>query len=238
MPYVVTIPAARHSAGAQSQTRRIRLGGVIAPLATAMALLGVAVALALPTIVLHPLLDAAESDLLLGVSAAEARRLSDLTVTELVFGPASFAFTGPDGRPMFDASEISHLRDARTLLWTFLTVSALSGLVAVVLAIRSDARRALIRLGRGGAALALGVGVLGLVALVAFGPAFEAFHMIFFPGGNWAFSDTQRLVQLYPLPFWQLASGVVGTFAASLGLVTWIVARRLVHRLGSGAAAG
>ncbi|CAN5739563.1 hypothetical protein BH18CHL1_BH18CHL1_00060 [soil metagenome] len=237
MPHVATIPAARPTAGARPQTRRLSLSGVIAPLATAVTLLGIAVALVLPPILLHPLLDAAGSHLLLGISTAEAHRLSDLTVTELVFGPGSFAFTGPSGGPMFDAAEIAHLRDARTLLWMFLTAAALSGLAAIMLAIRTDARLALIRVARGGAVLVLGVAVLGLVALIAFGPAFEAFHVIFFPGGNWAFSATQRLVQLYPFAFWQLVSGLVAICAASLGLATWFTARRLGRRLGSAVAA-
>lgn len=229
---MATIRAARPVASSESRSKRLSLGGFIVPLATAVALLGAAVVLVLPPALLHPLLDAAGSHIALGVSPGVAHSLSNLTVTELVFGPAAFAFAGPDGSPMYDASEIAHLRDARTLLWVFLTVAALSALIAVSIAVRSERRQALRWVARGGGTLAVAIVVLGVVALVAFGPAFDLFHRLFFAGGTWAFdATTQRLVQLYPLPFWQLVSGLVGAIAAVLGIGTWALARRTGARV-------
>ncbi len=49
---------------------------------------------------MHPVLDAAESAAWLGTDRATAHALSDRTVTELLFGPATFAFGGPSGLPV------------------------------------------------------------------------------------------------------------------------------------------
>jgi uncharacterized membrane protein len=74
--------------------------------------------------------------------------------------------------------------------------------------------------GGGGLALAIGVVVGGLVSVVAFDAAFEIFHQLFFPGGSYDFDPrTERLVQLFPIPFWEetsLALGIVIVVAAGL----------------------
>jgi uncharacterized membrane protein len=83
------------------------------------------------------------------------------------------------------------------------------------------------------------VGLLGVAAAVAFEPAFELFHRIFFLGGNYAFDPSfQRLVQLYPFAFWQYVSGLVGAIAAVLGLLTWWLAGRRARRSASSSEAG
>ncbi|MDQ3553115.1 MAG: DUF1461 domain-containing protein [Chloroflexota bacterium] len=208
-------------------TRHASLAGVAISVATALTILAVAVLLVLPPFALHPLLDAAGSASFLGVAPDEARRYSDLTVTELVFGPGTFAFAGPGGGPLFDASEASHLRDARALLYGFLGVCAMAALLVMAAsrrARRSDVWR---DVARGGSGLAVAVVALGAIALVAFEPAFELFHRIFFPGGNWAFDPgSQRLVQLYPLAFWRYVSALLGFIAVALATTTWWLARR------------
>ncbi|CAN5692528.1 hypothetical protein BH24CHL8_BH24CHL8_09200 [soil metagenome] len=228
MPNVATLRASSPTVvRGRSETRWAPLAGGAVSLATALSLLAVALLLVLAPFVLHPLLDAAGSATLLGVTSAEAHRLSDMTVAELVLGPGTFAFAGPDGRSLFDASEASHLRDARALLYVFLATAALGCALVVSSLMRGRRDLAWRRVGRGGGALAAGIVVLGVVALFAFEPAFELFHRIFFPGGNWAFDPgSQRLVQLYPLPFWRYVSALVGAIAAVLGAGTWWLARR------------
>jgi len=214
------------------------VAGAAASVGTALGVLALSVILVLPPFVLHPLLDVAGSATFLGVNPAEAHRFSDMTVTELLLGPGSFAFAGPGGGALFDASEASHLRDARALLFGFLAVAA-SAIVLVALHLRRAPRaEAWRRVARGGGGLAASIVVLGAVALLAFEPAFELFHRIFFPGGNWAFDPgSQRLVQLYPLSFWRYVSTLVGTIAALLGVATWWFARRRASRAGVAAAA-
>lgn len=213
-----------------SRTRRLSVASLVVPFAVAVSLLGAAVALVMPPPILHPLLDAAGSAAYLGVSSAEAHRLSDLTVTQLVQGPGTFDIAGPSGRPLYDAAEIGHLRDARVLLYGSLLLAVVcgAGIAAGLTRTRDEARAlGLMRVRRAAAGLVLGIGVLGVVAAVAFEPAFELFHRVFFPGGNYAFDpSSQRLVQLYPIRFWQLVAGLVGVIAAVLGVLTWWLAGR------------
>jgi len=69
--------------------------------------------------------------------------------------------------------------------------------------------------------------VAGAFAAVAFGIAFELFHRVLFPGGNWAFDPAQsNLVRMYPLGFWQLSAAAYGCLAIAGGTVVWLFARR------------
>jgi integral membrane protein (TIGR01906 family) len=80
--------------------------------------------------------------------------------------------------------------------------------------------------------------VIGLISLVAFDSLFTLFHQVFFPGGNWAFDpDTQRLVQLYPFRFWQIAAGALGVLVLGLGLLAWLLGLQLSRRTPSAPAA-
>jgi len=181
--------------------------------------------------VMHPTLDAAQSAAWLQTDAVTAHDLSDRTVSELVFGPATFAFAAPDGTAMYDTAEIDHLRDARTLLWLMFGLAVLAALGIVLALVRSaDPGRIVAAVGLGGAVTALGVVVIGIVGVLAFDPLFELFHQVAFPGGNWAFDPrTERLVQLYPYAFWQLIAAALGVVAAVIGVVVWLVSRLLTR---------
>ncbi len=70
--------------------------------------------------------------------------------------------------------------------------------------------------------------VLGLLSLVAFDSLFVLFHQVVFPGGGWSFDPaSQRLVQLYPFVFWQIAAAAFGLLVLLLGSLTWWLGRRL-----------
>ncbi|MBM4435610.1 MAG: DUF1461 domain-containing protein, partial [Chloroflexi bacterium] len=66
-----------------------------------------------------------------------------------------------------------------------------------------------------------GVVALGIVAAVAFEPAFLAFHYVFFPQGNFLFDPaTSQLLRVYPQPYWYGVTLRVGaTFIAAMALV-------------------
>lgn len=183
---------------------------------------------------IHAALDAAESATILGIEATAAHALSDRSVQELVLGPGTFDFAGPDGQPFYDASERGHLGDARTLLWLFLILGgiALIGMGAVFARSASTRRRALWRtISRAGLTTAIVVVTLGIVSLVAFGTLFTLFHQIFFPGGNFTFDPaTQRLVQLYPFRFWQIAAAALGVLVLVLAIAIWLLGRRKGRR--------
>ena len=72
---------------------------------------------------------------------------------------------------------------------------------------------------------------------MAFDSLFTLFHQLFFPGGNWSFDpSTQRLVQLYPFRFWQIASAALGMLVFLLGIGAWLLGRRAAGRQHPGSA--
>jgi len=216
-----------------------RLAGVVVAAATALVILGaVVLALLSPPYIHAALAQAGSADYLaaggLPVDASGAASLSDLTVQELFLGPGTFAFPAP-GTPerFYDVAEASHLRDARTVLYGFLLVVVASA-VALVAAFAAGRREAWTwrAASRGAGVLAIVLGVIGLFATVAFDQAFTLFHEVFFPGGNWSFDPrTERLVQLYPIPFWELTATVLVASAVTLGALVWWLARRQARRV-------
>jgi integral membrane protein (TIGR01906 family) len=219
---------ARHATEARAGAGNSSVASIAIAVGTALGLLAVSLAVLLTPTYIHAALDSARSAERLGIPAGEAERLSDLTVTELLLGPGSFAFAGPDGRPFYGAAEAAHLRDARLVLFLFLAVALVAAVIVALSLLRARDRRPVwSAMARGAATLATGLVVVGAGFLLAFDWAFEMFHRIFFPGGNWAFDPaTQRLVQLYPIPFWQLTSTVLGVVAIAVSIGTWLYARR------------
>jgi Protein of unknown function (DUF1461) len=218
-----------------------RLASLVVGLATALAIIGAALLLLMEPFYIHAGLDAAGSAGILGVSSSETYRLSDQTVAELFVGPGRFReqWQGPcpagascQSQPFYDAAEIHHMQDVRTVLWGFLTVvGGALALLVVGLAVARQRRWFWEAVGRGAAALAVGTVVVGTLFAVAFDPMFTLFHEIFFPGGDWAFDPaTERLVQLYPIPFWELTTAALAALTLLGGLVVWSLAHRAAGR--------
>lgn len=155
---------------------------------------------------------------------ASAFALSDRLVGELFTGPGTFKDLAAD--------EAAHMRDVRVVLYGFLGLSALAMVFAGVVMARSP-RDPLnwLALARGGLWLALVLIALGIFASFAFDTAFELFHRIFFPEGNWAFPATSTLIRLYPTSFWELSSAALGVLGVGGGMAVWALARRRAVRL-------
>lgn len=204
---------------------------VVVFVAAVLVILALAVLPLLSAPFVHAALDGAGSAQLLGLETAATHALSDRTVAELVAGPGTFAFAGPNGTPFYDASERRHLGEARTLLWMLLVAGAIAaGLIALLLlTARDNVRSSLWRsVSRAGATTALVVVAVAIVGLVAFEPLFTLFHEVFFPAGGWSFDPaTQRVVQLYPFVFWQFAAAGLGLLALILGVAAWALGRTL-----------
>jgi hypothetical protein len=168
-----------------------------------------------------------------------AYEVSDQTVNELLFGPGTFRaracdiLTGPLTQPFYTYDEAAHLRDARAVLYLFvaLAAAALVLIVAALLHRPKDARRWR-AVARGGAGLAIGAVVVGVVGFLAFDAAFELFHRVFFPGGNWQFPADSNMIRLYPEMFWQLTAAALGVLCVLGGGVVWWLAQRRARSLG------
>jgi len=139
------------------------------------------------------------------------------------------------GLPLFDPDERSHLADVRDV---FAGVRAVLVAALVVLAWRlvrglRAGTRHLARLARDGAiGAAVLVGVVGVAAAVAFEPLFMAFHLVFFPQGNFLFDPaTSNLLAVYPEPYWYGVTLRLGfafvAFAAAVAVGGSVALRRL-----------
>jgi Protein of unknown function (DUF1461) len=155
---------------------------------------------------------------------ASAHALSDRLVGELIAGPGTFRDLGAD--------EAAHMRDARTIFYGFVALSAISlAFVGVVLARAPRNPLNWLAVARGGLWLAMILVGLGIFAALAFDTAFTLFHEIFFPGGNWAFPATSTLIRLYPTAFFELTGAALGVLGVAGGLGVWAIARRRIAQL-------
>ena len=203
-------------------------------LGTALSVLGVAIVALLDPPYIHAVLDAAGSARILGLDQQATYAVSDRTIHELVFGPATFAFRVPAGGPRFyDAAEASHLHAASNLLHAFLVVAGLGVLALVVGLVRYRRDEGAWQAVRGGALwFAVAFAVVGLFFAVAFNTAFTLFHEIFFPEGNWEFNPaTAKMVQLYPTPFWEIISMTLAALVLVLCAAAWLLATARLRRI-------
>jgi integral membrane protein (TIGR01906 family) len=208
----------------------------VAAIATALVLLALGILPFLTPAWIHAAQDRAQADAWTGWPTETVRAVTGSVLHDLILGPPEFAQT-VDGVPVFDAAEIGHLRDVRTVLLAF---AAVVSVAAVALVASWWAARGSSRFWRGvrfgGANLAIIVVGLGLFAAVSFDTAFELFHQLLFPQGTYTFDPaTERLVQLFPEAFWfdtAIALGVVlvalGVGAVAIG--TWRLRRLAAAR--------
>ena len=118
---------------------------------------------------------------------------------------------------LFNPQETEHMEDVKTLMRAMFRVNeiALAVLLAYVAgavlwagdrSIRGLARLALIGIAFGVAV----VGFVGAFALTGFDQAWNTFHEIAFQNDLWQLDpDTDRLIQMFPEPFWEEATFIV-----------------------------
>jgi len=203
---------------------RRRLRRALLALAAAALTIATTTAIFLTPPVVHLLLRASNAPTVLGVEPVVADALSDALVGDLLTDGAFDAPLG--GAPLLAAGERAHLVDVGGLLRAVL-VGGLGGLIILVLA--RLRRRAWLRVAiRDGAALIVGGALVAAAAFtLAFDTTFAFFHGLFFATGTWTFNPaTDRLVQLYPEPFWILAALLFCVALAALSLISYRIAAR------------
>lgn len=137
--------------------------------------------------------------------------------------------TFPDGVPLFNGRELSHMQDVKNVVQTVLWVGY--GVWFLVLGLGLWARFGgwwpeYVRGIRRGGWLTVGlVAFIGIFAGVSFWQFFTVFHGLFFSGDSWQFLYSDTLIRLFPMRFWQdtfLFAGaldVIGGLALGLGLL-------------------
>jgi integral membrane protein (TIGR01906 family) len=164
-----------------------------------------------------------------GFSPSELRTATDAILADLLLGPPDFD-VAIGGEAVLRVQERGHMRDVRGVFLGFGLLAAASGAALIVAHRMRRGDRAFWRWVRAGAIGVTAAAVaLGLVGLLAFDALFEAFHGVFFAGGNYTFDPARdRLVQLFPYQFWietSFAVGIVLLVIAALGM--WLAQRRL-----------
>lgn len=132
--------------------------------------------------------------------------------------------TFPDGSPLFNQRELSHMQDVKIVTKAGLKVWYASLLLLALLGIwarQGKWEQAWFQGLRRGGWLTIGlVAGVGLFAAVAFWQFFSLFHALFFEGDSWLFLYSDTLIRLFPMQFWQDAFLWVGVIviAGALGL--------------------
>jgi len=145
------------------------------------------------------------------------------------------AFQFPDGSPLFNEREISHMIDVRDLtvsmlaLWRiliiFFTITLFAGL-------KNNRLRALLRALENGAKITLII-IIGILVYVwiNFNQLFTLFHQIFFDGDSWLFYLSDTLIRLFPIKFWQDLFIFIGSFGIIASLLLIILGRSIEKNL-------
>ncbi|HEY3336086.1 MAG TPA: DUF1461 domain-containing protein [Candidatus Limnocylindrales bacterium] len=166
-----------------------------------------------------------------GFDQRDVERVTGSILSDVVIGPPSFD-VAVDGVNVLGEAERGHMRDVYRVLRAFMAIAVAGGLLTVVIArrLRSDpvVWRA-IAVGSG-ALLVAGV-VLSVIITFLFDAFWLAFHLVFFPQGNFSFDPTtQRLTQLFPDQFWVESATAAALVAMVLaGAVTLAASRRARH---------
>ena len=213
-----------------------RLGGAAVSIAAALVILGLAAIPFANPFWIHFEQDRVGAAAYTGYTPDGVHQATDGILHDLVFG-GDFDVPAPGtvGGAVLDPAERAHMRDVRGVFAGFALAALISAAILVVTAWsvrrRSNPRpaaRAWAAVERGLRWLVVLLGVLGVAAVFAFAPAFEIFHQVFFPGGNYNFDPrTEKMVQLFPEQFFSETALAYGAVAIVLALgVGWYAGRR------------
>ncbi len=140
--------------------------------------------------------------------------------------------TFENGLPLYNARELHHMEDVKTVMQAALKIYlavglALAGTVAL-LAWKRETRWALRSgLSAGGIFTIFLVVFLVVLIFANWNFFFDGFHEIFFKGNSWQFSTSDTLIRLFPQQFWFDAAMTIGFFTvlgalgATLGVWYW-----------------
>jgi len=145
---------------------------------------------------------------------------------------------------LYSAKETGHMRDVKSLMRVVYRANEVS--LAIVLAYvacvvlwtgeRSIAGLARLSLAGVGCGVAV-VGIIGVFALTGFDQAWTTFHEIAFRNDLWRLDpETDRLIQMFPEPFWEEATLIVGglTLVQAVLVVALSVGYLVFTRAGRG----
>lgn len=136
--------------------------------------------------------------------------------------------TFANGDSLFNARELRHMRDVKTVTqYTFLfaTIAGLVALTAAYLLWRNKSARRQLRASLfSGSLLTLGIiAAIIIVAVFNWDFFFVGFHSIFFESDTWYFAYSDTLIRLFPEQFWFDAALLVGGLSTLVALIVLFV---------------
>lgn len=148
---------------------------------------------------------------------------------------------------LFNSRETQHMQDVKQVMRVVFRINeitlayVLTYIVGVYLwagerPLRSLARLSLLGVGLG----VLVTGAIGAFAVAGFDQAWTTFHEILFRNDLWQLDpDTDRLIQMFPEPFWEETTYIIGimTFAEATAIVILATAYLLASRQSANAPA-
>ncbi len=155
---------------------------------------------------------------------------------DYLFGQAELeGQTLPDGSPLYNERELSHMVDVQVLVQQALQVWVVLLVLLAGLAVWAWRGGWLADFWKGisrGGWLTTGllVTILVLVA-TSFDALFTQFHHLFFEGDTWLFLYSDTLIRLFPMKFWQDAFALMGGITLLAALILgyfggrWAIAR-------------
>lgn len=137
--------------------------------------------------------------------------------------------TFPDGSPLYNQRELSHMEDVKKVvspgLWVGYTCWGLLVISGLWAAFKGWSGYYVHGIQRGGW-LSVGIaGTIAIFAVVSFWQFFSFFHALFFASGSWMFYYSDTLIRLFPLRFWQDVFIFVGIILIGGGLVLGLTLR-------------
>lgn len=160
-----------------------------------------------------------------GFTKAERLKWSKISIDYLINGhDISFfdQYKLPDGSPLYNERELSHMDDVKFLVRRGLIVWNFSGfffLLSIYLVLSTTNYQALITGFRRGGYLTLGIILTILMAVaINFSVLFTQFHALFFEGDSWIFYYSDTFIRLFPIRFWQDSFIYVGVISLILSI--------------------
>jgi len=144
-------------------------------------------------------------------------------------------FPLPNGSPLYNERELSHMRDVKVLIQQMILAWDILAVLLVLAGLISWQTKALgsffTAISRGGWATLVVIGLILVGVAVSFTDLFTEFHRIFFTGDTWLFYYSDSLIRLFPMQFWQDAFIWMGVFAIIMALICGVFGRMLARRI-------
>jgi len=137
----------------------------------------------------------------------------------------------PDGSPLFNQRELTHMLDVRVLtqqvlnIWRVLLLVLVAFLFSGVMI--NLKHEILISLKRGALLTILLILSVLIYLAINFNQLFTQFHQLFFEGDSWLFLMSDHLIRLFPLRFWRDIFIFIGSLSAAICLLILFIPIRL-----------